>query len=58
MKQIKKKIIIEKLSIMNKIGEEQNYLNNYSNVNKDEEDEDDSSEEEENDKKKDRYDKE
>ena len=49
---------IEKLSMMNKIGEEQNYLNNYSNVNKDEEDEDDSSEEEENDKKKDRYDKE
>ena len=44
---------------MNKIGEEQNYLNNYSNVNKeDEEEEDYSSDEEENDKKKDRYDKE
>ena len=49
---------IEKLSMNNKIGE-QNYLNNYTKVNKeDEEDEDDSSDEEENDKKKDRYDKE
>ena len=48
---------IEKLQ-KNKISEV-NYLNNYSNVNKEEEeDEDDSSEEEENDKKKDRYDKE
>lgn len=50
--------IEKKLSMNNKIGE-QNYLNNYTKVNKeDEEDEDDSSDEEENDKKKDRYDKE
>ena len=48
---------IEKLSMNNKIGEQ--YINNYSIVNKEEEeDEVDSSDEEENDKKKDRYDKE